>query len=87
MSKEDYQGMDKVEFLGGQVSALMAFVAATIQSHPEPEKLFAAYLRNVELQEALSLNVAVSEDVLRIQRETRAGIEKIFKALMARKKP
>jgi len=83
---EGGKGMDKVEFLGGQVSALMAFVAAMIQSHPEPQKLYAAYLKNVELQEALSLNVAVSEDVLKVQRDTRLQIEKIFKALLARQK-
>ena len=33
---------DKVEFLGGQVSALMAFVAASIQSHPDPDRLYAS---------------------------------------------
>ena len=77
----DGKGIDKVEFLGGQVSALMAFVAATIQSHPEPDRLYAAFLRNVELQEALSLNAAVSEDVLKVQRATQANIEKVFKGL------
>jgi hypothetical protein len=76
---------DKLEFLGGQVSALMAFVAASIQSHPDPDRLFAAYQRNVELQEALSLNAAVSEEVLKVQRDTRAHIEKVFRAVADRK--
>ena len=78
---------DKLEFLGGQVSALMAFVAASIQSHPDPDRLYAAYQKNAEIQEALSLNAAVSEEVLKVQRDTRTNIEKVFKALSGRKKP
>jgi hypothetical protein len=72
---------NKLEHLGGQVNALLAFVAALVQSHPEPEKLRAAFLRSAELQETIALNAAVSEDYLKGQRDTAGGIEQVFKAV------
>ena len=72
------QQTNKLEHLGGQVNTLLAFVAASIQTHPDPRKLRAAYLRSAELQESISLNAAVPEDFLRGQRETHAAIENIF---------
>jgi hypothetical protein len=78
--------LNKLEHLGGQVNALLGFTAALIQSHPEPDKFFAVFLRSAELQETLALNASVSEDFLKGQRDTKAGIEKIFRAIADRKK-
>jgi hypothetical protein len=72
---------EKLEYLGGQVNTLLTFVAASIQAHPDPQKLRAAYLRSAELQESVTLNAAVPENYLRGQRDTSAGIEKVFKLL------
>ena len=81
------QQTNKLEYLGGQVNTLLAFVAASIQAHPDPQKLRAAYMRSAELQESITLNAAVPEDYLRGQRDTSAGIEKIFKLLAEYKSP
>ena len=81
------QQTNKLEYLGGQVNTLLAFVAASIQAHPDPQKLRAAYLRSAELQESITLNAAVPEDYLRGQRDTSAGIEKIFKLVTEKKSP
>jgi len=81
------QQTNKLEYLGGQVNTLLAFVAASIQAHPDPQKLHAAYRRSAELQESITLNAAVPEDYLRGQRDTSAGIEKIFKLVTEKKSP
>ena len=79
------QDTEKLEYLGGQVNTLLAFVAASIQAHPDPQKLRAAYLRSADLQESITLNAAVPENYLRGQRDTSAGIEKVFKLLAEHK--
>jgi len=78
--------VNKLEHLGGQVNALLAFAAASIQSHPDPEKFRAAYRRSAELQETITMNAAVPEDFLKGERDTKAGIEKIFELVLAPKK-
>ena len=72
---------DRLLYLGGQVNALLAFVAASVQSHPDRAALQAAFRHSAQLQESQTLNAAVSEDYLRGQQETLAGIEKLFEAL------
>ena len=76
------QQTNKLDHLGGQVNTLMAFVAASIQAHPDVKKLRAAYLRSAELQESMALNAAVPEDFLKGQRETHTAIDKLL-ALVA----
>ena len=70
--------LDKLDYLYGQVNALLAFAAASIQYHPEPEKFREGFRRSAALQESNAMNQAVSEDYLRGQQETTAGLEKIF---------
>jgi hypothetical protein len=70
--------IDKLEYLYGQVNALLAFAAASIQYHPEPEKFREGFRRSSELQESNALGLAVSEDYLRGQKETIDGLEKVF---------
>ena len=72
------QPTNKLDHLGGQVNSLMSFVAASIQAHPDPRKLRAAFMRSAELQESIALNAAVPEDFLKGQRETNAAIEKLL---------
>jgi hypothetical protein len=81
------QQTNKLDHLGGQVNTLLSFVAASIQSHAEPQKLRAAYLRSAELQESIALNAAVPEDFLKGQRETSAAIEKLLKLVAEQKSP
>jgi hypothetical protein len=81
------QQTNKLEHLGGQVNTLLAFVAASIQAHPDPQKLRAAYLRSAELQESVSLNAAVPEDFLKGQRETNTAIEKLLNLVLEQKSP
>jgi hypothetical protein len=81
------QQTNKLEHLGGQVNTLLAFVAASIQAHPDPQKLRAAYLRGAELQESVSLNAAVPEDFLKGQRETNTAIEKLLNLVLEQKSP
>ena len=81
------QKTDKLDHLGGQVNSLMSFVAASIQAHPDPQKLRAAFLRSAELQESIALNAAVPEDFLKGQRETNAAIEKLLKIVSEQKQP
>ncbi len=40
---------DRLQFLEGRLSALMAFAFAAISSHPEPEKLRAEFERLEEI--------------------------------------
>jgi hypothetical protein len=70
--------INKLDYLYGQVNALLAFAAASIQYHPEPEKFRDGFRRSAALQETNAMNVAVSEDYLRGQQETTAGLEKVF---------
>ena len=72
---------DRLLYLGGQMNALLAFVAASAQSHPDRPGLEAAFRRSAQLQESQALNAAVSEDYLRGQQETLAGIAKLFEVL------
>ena len=81
------QKTDKLDHLGGQVNSLMSFVAASIQAHPDPQKLRAAFLRSAELQESIALNAAVPEDFLKGQRETNAAIEKLLTIVSEQKQP
>jgi hypothetical protein len=81
------QQTNKLDHLGGQVNSLMAFVAASIQAHPDPRRLLAAYLRSAELQESIALNAAVPEDFLKGQRETHVAIEKLLRLVAEPKKP
>jgi hypothetical protein len=81
------QQLNKLEHVGGQVNTLLAFVAASIQAHPDHQKLRAAYLRSAELQESISLNAAVPEDFLKGQRETHAAIEQLFDFVLKQKSP
>jgi len=78
---DDARKPDPLLYLGGQVNALLAFVAALVQSHPDRPGLLAAFRRTAQLQESQTLNAAVSDDYLRGQQETLAGIEKLFEAL------
>ena len=70
--------LDKLEYLYGQVNSLLAFAVASIQFHPDPERLREGFRRSSELQETNAMNLAVSEDYLRGQRETSEALEKIF---------
>ena len=79
--KRPAQPPDRLLYLGGQVNALLAFVAASIQSHPDRQRLRAAFQRGARLQETQTLNAAVAEDYLRGQQETVAGIDKLFETL------
>ena len=72
---------DRLLYLGGQVNALFAFVAASVQSHPDRPALHAAFRRSAQLQDSQTLNAAVHDDYLRGQQETLAGIEKLFEVL------
>jgi len=83
--KQPAKQPDKLAYLGGQVNALLAFIAASIASHPEPEKFRAAYLRSAEMQETLSMNAAVPEDYLTGERETKAAIEQVFNAVLQKR--
>jgi hypothetical protein len=72
---------DPMLYLGGQMNALLAFVAASVQSHPNRAELRASFERGARLQEAKTLNMEVSDDYLRGQQETTAGILKLFEVL------
>jgi hypothetical protein len=72
---------DPLLYLGGQMNALLAFVAASIQSHPNRAELRASFERGARLQEAKTLNAEVSDDYLRGQQETTAGILQLFDVL------
>jgi hypothetical protein len=72
---------DPLLYTGGQMNALLAFAAALIRTHPEPEKLRAMFQRTSALQEANALNAAVSEDYLKGQRDTLSAMEKLLEAV------
>ena len=76
---------EKIDFLGGQVNALLAFASAVIQTHPDTAALGAAYAKSVELQATSSLNVAVSEPFLKGQAQIRKDIKALFIAAAQRK--
>jgi hypothetical protein len=78
--------LDKLDYLYGQVNALLAFAAASIQYHPEPEKLREGFRRSAALSETNAMNLAVSEDYLRGQREMSEGLEKVFQIVCELKK-
>ena len=72
------ENLNKLDYLYGQVNALLAFAAASIQYHPDPDTFREGFRRSSALQETNAMNAAVSEDYLRGQQETTAGLEKIF---------
>jgi hypothetical protein len=78
--------LDKLDYLYGQVNALLAFAVASIQFHPDPEKLREGFSRSSELSESNAMNAAVSEDYLRGQRETSEALERIFRIVCQLKK-
>jgi len=77
---------DPLLYTGGQMNALLAFAAALIRTHPEPEKLRAMFQRTAALQESNALNSAVSEDYLKGQYDTIAAMEKLLEAIAAEAK-
>ena len=72
---------DPLLYLGGQMNALLAFVAASVQSHPDRAELLASFQRSARLQETQTLNADVLDDYLRGQQETTDGILKLFEVL------
>lgn len=74
----------KLNYLAGQVNGLTAFVSALIHSHSDLPKLLAEYERTAEAQISVSLPLAVSEEFLQGQNQTRADIDALLAAALAK---
>jgi hypothetical protein len=74
----------KLDYLAGQVNGLTAFLSALIRSHPDLQKLIAEYERTTEAQISMSLPLAVSEEFLQGQNQTRADIDSLLASALAK---
>lgn len=74
----------KLDYLAGQVNGLTAFVSALIDSHHDLPKLIAEYERTTEAQISMCLPLAVSEEFLQGQNQTRADIDSLLVAALAK---
>jgi hypothetical protein len=77
--------VQKLDHLAGQVNALSAFVSAVIHSHQNISALVNEYNRTSELQTSSSLPLAVSEEFLQGQNQTRTDISALLAAALAKR--
>jgi hypothetical protein len=69
---------EKINFLGGQVNALLAFTSAVIKAHHDAARLEAAFAESRDLQEAITLPTNASEAFIKGQEDIRASIKGCF---------
>lgn len=71
--------MDKIDFLGGQIKALLNFTTAVIKSHPDPQALrhqFETIARGDPTSpEGLSLSEAYVDGMTDIDRQIAVALE------------
>jgi hypothetical protein len=72
----------KINFLGGQVAALEAFVVASINSHPNVALLHQEFSRIKVAQESSSLPTSVTEEYLEGQSATANDIQRHLDAVL-----
>ena len=71
---------ERIDFLGGQVAALLVFAAAVVKTHRNPKGLAEDFLKRSELQIASSLASKVSEPHIRGQNQIRERLKEILAA-------
>jgi len=65
---------ERLDYLAGQVHALLGFASATIKSHPSPHFLRNAFLETEQRALAATESRLVSESFLAGQRETNESL-------------
>jgi hypothetical protein len=76
---------EKIDFLGGEVDALLAFASAMIKTHPNLQALDGAFTQSKELQAASALASTASEAFLQGQEQVRERIKQLFMAAYLQK--
>ena len=75
---------DRVDYLAGQLDALIGFARAMIKSHASRQQLEAAFRESEQMGLALSESTTVSEAYLDGQRETNETLSGFFQERTSR---
>lgn len=77
---------EKIDFLGGEVDALLAFASSIIKTHPDPRALEAAYFDSKERQAAMTLASPASDAFVQGQDQIRDRLKRLFLAAALERK-
>lgn len=70
---------EKIDFLAGNIDALLAFVSAVIRTHHDRDSLAQAFTTSQERQTAVALNTQASDQYIAGQQSMRERLDLLMR--------